>query len=254
MISLVLAASLALARAPSPTPSPDPSLTYEAGVTHDTLTAGRPAWDSQYLRVTQRTARQQTFYAQFETASRFNRQDERFTLGAYLPLAAQWEVIAEGSASGTHDFLPASSVMAGIQYASGGGWFEGISARTTAYDAASVNSGAFSIERYWKDYRAYYALTAARLAASGTDVEQAVEFDRYYGKGEVSYVGIGYLTGREIDDLGLPVLLVSHVDGWNVAGRQWMDGNWAIVYGFGTFAQGSLYSRTGEHLGIEYRF
>lgn len=252
--SLLFAATLAFSPAPSPAPPPAPALDYEAGVTHETLTNNYPNWDSQYLRITKKTAERQTFYAQFETVSRFNKPDDQFTLGAYFPLSPQWQVIAEGSASNKHTILPSSSVMAGIQYNSGGNWFEGLAARTTQYDTASVNSGIFSLEHYWSRYRVYYSLTAARLAGTGTDVEQAIEFDTYYGKSENSSVGIGYVTGREVENVGLPALLTSNVDGWNIVGRHWMDDHWAIVYGLGSFSQGNSYTRAGGHLGIDYRF
>jgi YaiO family outer membrane protein len=252
--TILLAAALAASPAPSATPVPVPSLEYQAGVAHESLSHGYPSWDSRYLRVTQQNAPREIFYGQFETASRFDRQDDVVTLGAYLPLGPQWEFNIEGSASGTHNILPASSVTAGLQYASGGNSFEGLAVRTTQYNAASVNSGIVSVEHYWKQYRLYYALTAAHLAAIGTDVEQSAEIDRYYGKGEESFVGIGYLTGREIDNTGLPVLLVSHVEGWSIAGRHWLDTHWAIVYSVGSVAQGSLYTRTGGRVGIDYRF
>lgn len=252
--AILIAAALAASPAPTPTPAPDASLEYQAGIAHESLSRSHPSWDSRYLRVTQQNAPGEIFYGQFETASRFDRQDDFVTLGAYLPLGPRWEFNLEAGASGTHNVLPASNVTAGVQYASGGNSFEGLALRTTQYDAASVNSGIVSLEHYWKRYRLYYTLTAAHLAAAGTDVEQSGEIDRYYGSSEKSYVGFGYVTGREIDDAGLPLLLVSHVDGWNVVGRHWLDTHWSVVYGFGSFEQGNLYTRTGGHVAIDYRF
>lgn len=254
MIALLFAASVALLPTATPAPSPDPTFEYEAGMAYETLSNNEPVWDSQYLRVTSETAGHHIVYGEVESASRFSRRADAFTLGMYVPIGAQWQVNAETTASSGHDVLPDDSVMTGLTYSSGGNWFESVSARTTQYDAAAVNSATLSLEHYWGDYRAYYLLTAAHLEATGTDVEHAAELDRYYGRNERSYVGIGYLTGREIDGSGLPVLLVSHVDGWNIAGRHFLNGNWAVVYAFGSFAQGTLYTKTGGRLGFEYRF
>ncbi|HKU68581.1 MAG TPA: YaiO family outer membrane beta-barrel protein [Candidatus Baltobacteraceae bacterium] len=252
--ALMIAASVAAGPAPTASPAPPAVLDYQAGVTHETLSNDRPDWDSQYLLLTRKTADNQTVYVEFETTSRFDRVDDRLTLGMYLPLSAQWMFFGEGSTSNTHAILPASSVTAGVQYNSGGHWYEGIAARHTEYDANSVNAGVFSLEHYWNRYRVYYALTAADLAGTGTDVEHSLEVDRYYGKQGTSYVGVSLTTGREIDNVGLPALLTSHVDGWSVLGRHWVNDRWGIVYGAGTFNQGTLYSRAGGHLGIDYRF
>lgn len=251
--SLIFAASLVVLPSPSASAAPDSTYSYEAGVTHETLTNNYPAWDSQYLRLTKHTADNQTLYTQFETTSRFNRQDDRFTLGMYLPLSAQWMFFGEGSASNSHYILPADSVTAGVQYNSGGRWFEGLAARHTDYDSDSVNAGILTLEHYWNRYRFYYALTAANLASTGTDVEHAFEVDRYYGKQGASYFGISFATGRETDNVGLPELVTSHVDGWGITGRHWMNERWALVYGLGAFNQGRLYARSGGHLGIDYR-
>lgn len=254
LFTLLIAATISTAPAPTASPTPAPAIDYQAGVSHETLTNNRPDWDSQYLLLTQRSADNQTVYLQLQTVSRFDKVDDQITLGMYLPLGAQWMFFGEGSASNAHQILPASSVTAGVQYNSGGHWFEGIAARHTEYDANSVNAGVFSLEHYWNRYRLYYALTAADLAGTGTDVEHNLELDNYYGKQQRSYVGVSFTTGREIDNVGLPALLTSHVDGWSVLGRHWVNDRWGIVYGAGTFNQGTLYSRAGGHLGIDYRF
>lgn len=252
--SMMFAGSLFVLSSPAPAPTPAPVMDYQAGVTHETLTNGRPDWDTQYLRLIRRTAQNQTLYVQFETTSRFNQQDDQLMLGMYLPLGKQWMFQGEGTTSNTHYILPSMSVYGGVQYNSGGNWFEGLGARHTEYDADTVNAAVFSIEHYWKRYRVYYALTAANLAGTGTDVEHAIEFDNYYGKQGTSYVGIGYITGREVENVGLPGLITSDVNGVNILGRHWMNDRWAIIYGLGTFTQGTFYTRAGGHLGLDYRF
>lgn len=250
---ILLQAALLIAVAASPSPSPVPaSVQIESGVAHENLTNGRGDWNSQYLLITQQNADRQSVYVQISTNKRFGQSDDQVLFGTYVPLSARWLLNAEADASNTHYVLPAESVFTGVQYASGGGFIEGAGARHTGYDSASVNSGVFSIEKYWGVYRFSYMLTAADVAGSGTDVEHVMELDRYYGKSN-SVVAVGYVSGREVDSVGLPALVTSRVQGWNVHGRHWMNRNWAIVYGAGTLMQGTFYTRTGGQLAVDYR-
>jgi YaiO family outer membrane protein len=254
MIVLLQVTALAAALAtPSPAPAAPVTLDVESGVSHEALSNDRPAWDGQYLRITQKGADKQVVYTELSSNRRFGESDDQVLVGTYVPLNEQWLASAEGSASNTHYIMPMYSLYAGLQYASGGNWYEGIGGRHTDYDAASVNSGTLTLEHYWNAYRFRYALTAANLAGLGTDVEQAAELDGYYGKYN-SYLGLGYVAGREIDSAGVAHVITSHVDGWNVNGRHWMNANWAIVYGVGAFSQGAFYTRTGGHAGVDYRF
>jgi YaiO family outer membrane protein len=252
MIALLAAVLIDVAASPSPSPPPA-SVQVETGVTHETLTNNRGSWSSEYLRIIRQNADRQTVYAEVSSNTRFGRSDDRVLLGAYLPLGERWMLNAEADASNTHYVLPTQSLSGMMQYASGRGFLEGLGARHIGYDAGSVNSGIFSLEKYWGTYRFSYLLTAADVAGCGTDVEHALEIDRYYGKRD-SVFAIGLVTGREVDSVGLPALVTSRVRGWNVRGRHWMNRNWALVYGAGTFAQGSFYTRTGGRLAVDYRF
>jgi YaiO family outer membrane protein len=251
---ILLAAAALVAVFASPTPSPAPAaVEVETATSHETLTNGRGSWNTQYLRLTEKTADRQSVYVQLSSNSRFGKNDDQILLGAYVPLSERWMANVEADASNTHYVLPADSLYAGVQYASGGAFFEGLGLRHTDYDTASVNSAIFSLEHYWRDYRVSYSLSAANLGGWGTDVEHSAQFDRYYGKYNSS-LGVGYTIGREVDNVGLPQLVTSGVHGWSLNGRHWMNGNWALVYGAGTFTQGAFYSRTGGRLGLDYRF
>lgn len=236
--------------APAPTPTASPTVDFEAGWNHENLTNGFPPWDSQYLLITKRY-NQRVSYALIEAINRFSKHDDQITAGMYLPLSAKWAGTLEASASPAHRIVPSYSVAAGAQFGSGL-WYEGLTLRHTSYNAASVNSAVLGIEHYWKAYRIVYQLTAAHLAATGTDVEHALEVDRYYGE-RSSFVGLGYTTGREVENVGLPALLVSNVNGWKLTGRHWASQHWAVVYGLQSFTQGTSYTRSGGHLGLDYR-
>jgi YaiO family outer membrane protein len=237
---------------PSPPPPPPAYVDVQASYSHESLTNGRKSWDGRALRFTQQSSGR-TVYVELSSNSRFGQDDEQVLAGAYVPLSERWMAIAEAGAADPHGILPAESFFGGMQYASGSHWYEGIGARHATYDPASVNSAIATLEHYWRSYRFYYTFTAADLAGEGTDVEHAAEIDRYYGKNP-SFIGIGYVSGREVDAAGASLLISSRVRGWNVSGRHWMNRNWGVVYGIGTFAQGNLYTRKGGRLGLDYRF
>jgi YaiO family outer membrane protein len=246
-------ADASVTTAASPSPSPAPVVEVQTGVSHESLNHDYPSWDTEYLRVLER-ADAQTVYAELSSTSRFDKSDDQLLLGAYVPLSADWTAFGEMSTSNTHYVLPSISAMLGVQYDSGSSWFEGMAFRHTDYDSGSVNSAIFSLEHYWRFYRFRYALTAAHLSGSGTDADNSFELDRYYGAAQQNSVGIGYVTGRELDNIGLPVLVTSHVHGVNVSGRQWVSRTLGLMYSFGSFTQGSIYTRSGGYLGLDYRF
>lgn len=250
---IFLAAGALITVLASPSPSPAPAVEIETGVSHETLTNGRAPWNSQYVQVTAKNADHQAVYVQLSSNQRFDESDDQIVLGMYTPLGERWATTGEVSASNTHYILPAESVYGAVQYASGGGFFESLGARHTDYDAASVNAATFSVERYWRAYRFSYRVVAAHVAATGTDVEHSVQVARYYGKHN-SVVGVGYDAGREVDNVGLPQLVSSHVYGWDVNGKHWFNDSWGASYGVGTFAQGSFYTRNGGRLAVDYRF
>lgn len=239
---------------PAPSPAPAPVQYLETGTSHEALTNNYGDWDSTYIRFVKRDPGDlETLYASYDSVERYGRHDTQGTAGAYFPLAANWLANIEATASGTHNVLPSNSVTAGLQYGSGSHWYEGVAVRHVQYDAGNVDEELITLEHYWSYYRFSYVLTLATLAGTGSQAEHSAELDRYYGNNS-SYAGISFVSGREIDNFGTPVLATSNVHGWTITGRHWMNDNWALVYAYSRFDQGLLYSRTGGRLGLDYRF
>jgi YaiO family outer membrane protein len=252
ILAALLFGAVAAAAAATNPPVPAPTTDLELGATYESLTNGFPAWSSQYLLFTKKYDAQRVDYAEVDDVSRFSKHDVQLTLGAYFPLGARWAGFAEGSFSPTYRVLPSNSIAAGATYNSGSKWYEGVTLRHTGYASTNVNSTALSLEHYWASFRIAYSVTAAHLQATGTDVDHSIELDRYYGE-KNSYVGIGYTFGREVENVGLPALLVSNVNGLSISGRHWTSDRWAIAYGLESFKQGASYTRSGGHLGLDYR-
>jgi YaiO family outer membrane protein len=247
----------------APTPSPaasspsvasSPTIDIEGGASYESLTNNQPAWNGTYLQASRKSNGGHDLYGLLETTDRFSRHDQRLTVGDYFPLAERWSAFLDAAFSPTHLILPSSSFGGGAQYGSGAGWYEGLAARHTTYNTQSVNSGILSVESYWKSFRAYYGITVAQLNGTGTDVAHTFAFAFYYGLTGNNSVGLAYTTGREIENVGAPTLLVSHVDNWTIRGRQSIGRNTSIHYELWTYVQGTSYTHTGGSLGFDYRY
>jgi len=230
------------------------TLDLETGGSYETLSHGRGHWSSESLLLTRRSVDGHVAYAQLLNTNRFSQTDQQVTLGGYVPLAPRWTGFVEAAVSPAHLILPHIALAAGGQYASGGGLFEGVTVRHTEFNTQSVNAALVSVEGYWKQFRGYYALTAARLNGTGTDVEHTFAFGIYYGSSGTDNTTVTYVVGREVENDGAPTLLVSHVNDWLLSGRQRVGNRTALHYGFGVAVQGASYTRTEGFLGLDYRF
>ena len=244
-----------LAPTPAPSSSPaaeaSPTVDIGAGQSYETLTNNQPPWNDTYVLVTRRSGAH-TAYGLLEDTDRFNKHDQRLTVGDYFPIDPRWSGFVEAAYSPNHQILPIDSFAAGGQYASGGNWYEGLIARHTEYTGQSVNSGLLNVEAYWKSFRAYYGLTVAQLNGTGPDIEHTFALSYYYGPTNNS-LDLSYTTGREVENVGLPNLLISHVDDWTLGGRQWIGANTFVHYGMSVYIQGTSYTRTGGFLELNYR-
>lgn len=249
--ALILAPSVTLADdAPSPAPSPYSDMQLSSS--HDSLSNGFGQWWTSDLLFARRDGNVQTTYIDVEDTNRFSKHDDQLLAGSYFTLAGSLSATVEGTVS-TGQVLPSYSAFGELSYGSGQGWYEKLGAYHREYASNSVNAGELTLERYWGRFRASYTFTAAQLNGQGTDVMHSAGFDYYYGPYS-SVAGVRYQTGTDIENVGLPALLVSSVDGWSLVGRHFFDPHWALAYDFERYVQGTTYTRTGVGLGIRYRF
>lgn len=251
LAALTVAPSAALADS-TPSPAPSPYNDVQISSSHDSLSNGFGEWWTTDLSFIRRDGNVRSTYVDLEQTSRFSKDDTQLLAGTYFPLAGNLSATVEGTAS-TGNVLPSYSAFGELSYASGQGWFEKLGAYHREYSANSVNAGEFTLERYWGPFRASYTLTAAQLNGQGTDVVHSAGFDYYYGPYS-SVAGVRYQTGTDIENVGLPALLVSSVDGWTIVGQHFFNPHWALAYGFERYVQGTTYTRTEAGLGLRYRF
>ena len=239
--------------APAVATAPEPTVEIEVGTSHETLTNDRGFWDSSYLQITRRADGGHILYGRLLATDRFSQFDRQWIVGDYFPLAKNWSGFVEASVSPSHRILPSYTLSGGVQLALGAGWFGGAIVRHTEYDTQSVNAAVVSVERYWKQFRGYYALTGARLNATGTDVAQTFAFGYYYGSTGRDHATITHTVGRDVENVGAPALLASRVREWALTGRQQIGTRTSLRYELGVGVQGSSYTRTGGSLGLDYR-
>ncbi|HZZ63899.1 MAG TPA: YaiO family outer membrane beta-barrel protein, partial [Candidatus Baltobacteraceae bacterium] len=94
---MLLAAGALITVLASPSPSPAPVVDVETGVSHESLSNGRPPWNSQYILLTAKNAEHQVMYMQLSSNQRFNQNDDQILLGAYIPVGERWTATAEAN-------------------------------------------------------------------------------------------------------------------------------------------------------------
>lgn len=239
------------AQTPEPAPQPTPVVDVIAAGEEDWLTNNRGTWTTYSATVIDKWTTQRAAYLEFDDALRFRQEDQQLTAGMYFPLGRRFEGLTEVSSS-TGNVLPQYSVLGQAIYSSGAGWDEQLGYRHTQYTTATVNSGTLTVERYWKSFRASYALTGASLAGTGFEFTHAFALDYYYGR-QNSSMGLRYATGKDIEPIAPGRLLVSPVNGWDVTGTHWWNDRFGTTYDVSDLVLGTLYTKWGIRLGLRAR-
>lgn len=224
----------------------------EAGLTRDYLNKGYADWRSSYVEAENKLGERQVVYGMLRETDRFAQKDAELLAGYYHPLGKQWTGLLEGNISSTHIILPRLSALAQLQYAWDEGWGAYVGLRHTEYDSASTNLGIFTLERYWGNYRAAYALYSGYLANAGSTISQRMQFSRYYS--DHSWLGIALSGGQELENLGSRGVLQTNVQSLIFNGRHWLSNEWAVSYEVSVTQQGDFYTRNGASLGLRRQF
>lgn len=236
-----------------PLPQATPTIDMQSSSSYQWLNNGLGNWSSYDLLFVRKDAELRSIYVDLEQSERFYKQDQQILAGYAAPLSARWNGTVEVTTS-TGLVLPRNSELAQLDYGSGSSWYEKFGLQHTTFSTASVNSGTFTLEHYWKSFRISSAITAADLAGTGIDTSYGLGIDHYYGKNADDTIGIRLNAGREIENIGAPALLVSQVSGWSIVGRHWFSHEWAASYEIGNYIQGASYTRKGISLGLDRRF
>jgi len=241
--------SVATLLAPQATFAADSYL--EAGVTADSLTNGYADWRGYYLNGSHKFAPRQSVYAGLLHAQRYDLIDDQLTVGAYQPLAERTALLAEGTLSNTHNFLPNWSTLAQLEHQLNDGWDVAFGWLHRVYTDTQGDTVKFTGERYWSNFRAAYTLSVGRSAILGSTVGHHLNGDYYYN--DTSYLGLGLAAGEELDNVA-STTLHSKVRTIYLRGLHLFAESWGITYQLSVHKQGDYYTRKGISLGLRYLF
>ena len=225
----------------------------EAGLSSEHLSNNFAPWKSEYLEAAHTFAPRQVLYGSVRGTERVGLADSEVMAGYSHPLSASLTGTLEGAYSGEHHVLPESTVLGQLAWAAGRGWVLTGGLRHSRYTLSDANLLIGGVERYWDAFRAGYTLYNGHPQGAGSASAHRFTLDYYYG--ERSRVGLGFTYGREVENVGPPLNVVStDVRALGVIGRHWLTPSWALTYEAMTHQQGNLYRRQGVRLGLRYRF
>lgn len=223
----------------------------EADISFEHLSKGFAPWSEIYLSASKKFKSRRAIYGIYRGTRRFRQSDDEMTVGFYQPIGKTWTLFAEGNASPTHRVLPKFSTLLQIEHSLKKGWGAQAGWRHTEFNTARTNTGIFTVERYFSNYRSAYTLYLTNLAGAGVFAAHRVQLTRYYN--EKSSMNLSFAAGREVENLGARILQTD-VQSFSVGGRHWINSHWGLSYNYSFTRQGSIYTRQGFNYGIRYRF
>lgn len=226
-------------------------LQVEAGSDYETLSNGQPDWTEQYLLGRQDLGHHRTWYGLVRHTNRFNQDDEDFEAGGSWPLSRDLTFIGSVSDSPTGRVLPQYTYLAHVYDALGHGWTAELGFQHQHYAQVDVGLDAFTVEKYWGNYRAAAGLTVAQTPF-GAVVSSNVQFNRYYG--ERDNIGFRIDVGNELAQIGNGNVLDTSVRSVAVTGMHWFDARWGVSYVLGLHDQNPLYTRRQIEVGLRHAF
>lgn len=224
----------------------------EAGVSHEYLTRGLPAWRSRYLLGEHRNAEDTTLYGGLRETNRYALIDREVHAGIGMPLAPSLRIQAEIGASDTHHILPTKYGALQFQHQPAAGWTLTGGWRRSAYDLGMTGVLHLGADRYLGDERFSYTLYSGGPDGSGRAPSHRLQWAHYYG--DRDWAGISVNTGRETENLGGASFLTARVHGVGLSGRHGLDDNWSLTWEAGRIRQGEAHTRSGMRLGLRYAF
>lgn len=224
----------------------------EAGIAHDSLDRGLEDWRSFYVTGLHRLDEGKRIYGGVRETTRFGLQDSEIQAGISIPWASRWTGAIEATYSGTHRVLPKSALRGDIGYSLADGWLAWGGLKHTEYADAKVDLTSLSVERYWDKFRAAYTLSNSRLDSGGSATTHRMQADYFYG--DRNRIGLGYVSGQEVENLGQSGVLSSDVRSVFMVGTHWFAPQWGVSYELNQHRQGDSYTRKGISLGIRRLF
>jgi YaiO family outer membrane protein len=242
---LVLSLSLAL-------PGQVGAIELEVGAARENLDQGMADWESAYVEAEHRFDDRRVVYGALRRTERFGLTDRDWLAGFYHPLNDVWTLNGETGASSTRRVLPERTVAVNLHRRLDGGWGLGLGGRRTEYVNADAIGGMLGVERYFGSYRAAYSFALTQVSGASAEPGHRVQLNRYYGGR--NNVGVALGRGREAENVPPRGVLTTDISSLALAGRHWLDRDWAVSYEAVLHDQGTVYRRQGLRLGLRRAF
>lgn len=251
---LAVAALLALpgAAVAAETSAPAGAWQAEAGLTHETLDRGRPAWREADLTLRRRDAGGTLLELGARRTERWQLQDTELAATLGLRLDPAWTAQATLAASPTHRVLPRTALALRAQRAGAGGWVFGGGAKRAEYDADRTTAVEAGVERYFGsagagEWRAAATLIHTRLDAGASAAMLRWQLDRYFGPH--GRIGLLLAHGREVERLDTGLLALPSRTA--LVQAHWpLGGAWTLLAQWGTTELEGQVRRTGGRVGV----
>lgn len=224
----------------------------ELNTSYERLNHGYAPWFSLSLDVSKKLANRRVIYGALRETSRFSLRDQEVMGGVYVPLGKRWLAQVEASASPSHRVLAKWSVFGQLGHELGRGWVAQAGFRRTSYNQTNANLSVLTLERYWKKYRAVYAMYVSHLPGVGVATSHSVQANYYYR--ERNSLGLTVAAGQELTNLGARGLLRTEARAVALSGRHWLNNRWTVNYDLNWNRQGDIYTRKGARIGFRFHF
>jgi YaiO family outer membrane protein len=224
----------------------------EAGYGYSMLNKGYQNWSNTYVNAEMKLGERNNIYAAIRKENRYSATDSEMMGGFYQPVDERFSIVAEGSVSFTHLFLPSRSLLGQVEYLGNNGWSANAGLRHTEYDTALVNLLSMTAERSWGNYRVAYTHFQGFVSGKGSTNSNQIQAAKYYG--EHSWYGVTLSDGNEAEVLPSLPIQGTPVRSLVAKGRHWLNPNIALVYMVGNHRLGQFYTRNGIQLGLRYQF
>lgn len=228
----------------------------EAGYNHENLNKGLDDWSSIFLAGEHQFKDFSKLYMSLTETKRFKITDYEYLIGYFSIINSKWNLLVDLSTSSTHKIRPKWSVFTQLQRSFKHGWNGYIGLRETDYNETDTHALSTVIERYWGNLRASYTLYATQVIAVATPADTFISHqfavDYYYGNKNT--LGFSINSGKELEYNGRINPPVSNIFSSVFKGRHWFAKNWAVSYNLSLHEQGDLYKRSGNQIGLRYRY
>ena len=233
-----------------PVSGPQSRKVVRAAASTQSLGNNLPSWQETTVQYTQQAGSETLLGAGLTRASRFNINDWQVNALYSTKLSSALSASLDVNASPTHRVLARYALDGQLHYEFQPAWLAHVGLKTSSYNDATVNELLLGLEHYFSAFSISFGLHPTR--AFGRTVYSGEARGNFYYDDHNS-IGFLVASGREATPIGINVALID-VRAVAIIGQHWLNRHWALTYAVNRTRQGTLYTRRGVDVGIQYAF